>query len=79
MLSYTVVSNTNMDSLRIPKWVVGITTTMISVLFAGNVFFVNKLVNKIDATEQIVWQLRQEIAVLKVSVDAMHRRRSYRE
>lgn len=45
--------------------------TFISLLFAGNVFFIKRLVDKLESTEAIVWELRQQVAILKITIDNM--------
>lgn len=38
---------------------------LVSILFAGNVYFIKRLVDKIDSTEQMVVELRIEVAQLQ--------------
>lgn len=45
---------------------------LFSIFLAGNAFFIKRLVDKIDSTEAIVWSLRQEVAVLKISIENIH-------
>lgn len=40
-------------------------TTLIVVLFGMNIFFVKRLVDKIDSLESTVWQLRSDVAILQ--------------
>jgi hypothetical protein len=40
-------------------------STLISVLFSGNVFFVIRLVMKIESMEKMIYELREEVAVFK--------------
>lgn len=42
-----------------------------AILFAGNVFFVARLVEQLDGTREMVWQLRQEVVVLSAKVEAL--------
>lgn len=48
-----------------PSWM----GTVLYILFAGNVFFVKRLVDKIDTMESTVWSMRSEMAVLRISLD----------
>lgn len=50
-----------------PLQTVGI--SILGILFAGNVFFIRRLVDKIDSLETIAWQLRQDVAILKIVVE----------
>ena len=42
---------------------------LVGLFLAGNLFFVKRLVDKIDSTESVVWQLRQNVVVLEVTVN----------
>lgn len=44
---------------------------IISILFAGNIFFVSRLVSKIDSIIDEVWGLRQEVTVLNYRVNEL--------
>ena len=39
-------------------------STLIVVLFAGNIYFIKRLVDKIDSTETAVWLMKEQIAVI---------------
>ena len=54
-----------------PKWAQTIGGSVIAILFAGNVFFVNRLVQQLDATREIVWNLRQDVVVLSIRLEAL--------
>ena len=43
--------------------------SFIAVLFAGNVYFIRSLVDKVNSTEDLVFQLRQQLAVLSAIID----------
>jgi hypothetical protein len=47
------------------------TAGIISILFAGNIFFVARLVSKIDGVIDEVWSLRQQITLLNYRVDEL--------
>jgi hypothetical protein len=51
------------DAKRFVVWIV---SGLISFLLAGNIYFVKKLVDQVDETTRIVWQLRQDVVVLKL-------------
>jgi hypothetical protein len=51
------------DARRFVVWIV---SGLISFLLAGNVYFVKKLIDQVDETTRIVWQLRQDVVVLKL-------------
>jgi hypothetical protein len=57
----------------VPKWAQTTGGVVISVLFAGNVFFVARLVDQLDATREMVWQLRQEVVLLTAKVEVCNR------
>lgn len=59
------------DNERITPLVFSVVSILISLLFASNVFFIKRLVDKLDNTEQIVWELRQQVAVLKATLEDM--------
>jgi hypothetical protein len=60
-------------SPNLPKWAQTVGGIFISVLFAGNVFFVARLVEQLDATREMVWQLRQEVVILTAKVEVCNR------
>lgn len=45
---------------------------MLSILFAGNVFFVARLVEKLDRTENAVWELKIQVISMKSSIDVFN-------
>jgi hypothetical protein len=53
----------------IPLWAQAIGGALIGILFAGNAFFVARLVEQLDGTREQVWQLRQEVVVLSSRVE----------
>lgn len=59
------------DSVNLPGVVLPIIGAVLSLLIGANIFFVKRLVDQLDATREIVWQLRQEVVVLKLTVDNM--------
>lgn len=42
---------------------------LVSGLVGGNIFFIKRLVDKIESTELMVWSLRQDVVLLKYSVE----------
>lgn len=54
-----------------PSILLPISGAIISMLMMGNIFFVKRLVDQLDATREIVWSMRQELVVLKYTVDNM--------
>ena len=50
-------------------------TVIIAVLFTGNIYFVKRLVDKLESLEGIVWQLRQDVVVLQTLRGDKHERR----
>lgn len=42
---------------------------LITLLVSGNLFFIKRLVDKIETMEATVWQLRQEVVVLSFRID----------
>lgn len=57
--------------MRIEKLVLQVMSVVISLLFAGNIFFIVRLVDNVEKAEEATWQLRQEVAVLKVTLDTL--------
>ena len=55
--------------VAILKTTMTISGVILSILMAGNVFFVKRLVDQLDSTREIVWQLRQDVVILKIAVD----------
>jgi len=53
----------------VPALLLPIVGSMLSMLLGANIFFVKRLVDQLDATRDIVFQLRQEVVVLKVTFD----------
>jgi len=53
----------------IPKFAMTAIGVVLSILMSGNIFFVKRLVDQLDATREIVWQLRQDVTVLKLTVE----------
>lgn len=51
------------------KVVLSVGSAVLGILFAGNLFFINRLVTQLDVTSEIVRQLRQEVVVLRLTVD----------
>jgi hypothetical protein len=56
-----------------PKWAQAIGGSIIAILFAGNVFFVARLVEQLDATREQVWALRQDVVVLTARMDGLRK------
>jgi len=48
-----------------------LTLSVLVVLFSGNVYFVKKLVDKVESNEVIMFSLRQEVAVLNARFDTL--------
>jgi hypothetical protein len=55
--------------IAVPSILVPIVGSVLSVLIVANGYFVKRLVDQMDATREIVWHLRQDVVVLKVTVD----------
>lgn len=45
-------------------------TTVVGVLFAGNVYFIKHSLDRLDSIESMVWGLKQEVAVLHATMDS---------
>jgi len=46
-----------------------ITYAVVTLLVSGNLYFIKKLVDKVDMIESMMWQVRQEVVVLSVRMD----------
>lgn len=51
------------------------TAALLAILFSGNVFFVKRLVDKIDSLETTVWTLRQDVVILSIKLDGISGRK----
>lgn len=47
---------------------------IIVALLSGNLFFVSRLIDKVERTEERVWELRQDIVVLQGAFDIITKR-----
>jgi hypothetical protein len=45
---------------------------VMSLLLAGNIYFVNRIIEKVDKLEETSWGLKQEILVLKITLENQH-------
>ena len=43
-------------------------------LLAGNIYFVKGLVEKVNSTETIMWELKQQIVVLNLKLEELQNR-----
>ena len=43
---------------------------VIAVLLGGNAYFISRMVDKVDKIEETTWGLKQEVLVLKLTVEA---------
>lgn len=66
---------TEEDGKSIARWVMA---TAIMMMLSSNVYFIKRLVDKIDQTEQTVYALREEIATLKAQINENEYRRKWR-
>lgn len=66
-----------MDINKIPWPIMG---AVVGVLFSGNVYFANKTIERLDSLEQVVWNMRQEVAVLRATLQpsSFHKGTSHR-
>lgn len=62
------------DGKSIAKWVMA---TSIMMMLSSNVYFIKRLVDKIDSTEQTVYALREEIATLKGQISDLQYRKKW--
>lgn len=60
---------TRQSDVVVPAILLPTAGVILSLLVAVNSFFVKRLVDQLDATREIVWALRQDVVVLKVTVD----------
>ena len=49
-------------------------TGALSLLLAGNIFFIVRLVDRLERVEEIVYQLRQGVAVLEARLDVANKK-----
>ncbi len=63
------------DAKAVGKWFMG---TAIMCMLSSNVFFIKRLIDKIDSTEQTVYALREEIATMKAQINEAEYRRKWR-
>lgn len=62
--------------MTISKSSLQVTVWIFSVLFAGNIYFVKRLVDQLDnqglrqdKSNEVLWQLRQDVTILKIAFD----------
>lgn len=53
----------------IPAWAQAIGGSAMAILLSGNLWFVVRLIHELDEAKSIVYQLRQDVAVLSARVD----------
>jgi hypothetical protein len=46
-------------------------TGAVGVLLSTNTFFIVRLIDKVDSTQELVWQLRQQLMLLSFRVDEL--------
>lgn len=46
---------------------------VISILLAGNIFFVRRFIDEFYSVRDVVWQLRQQVAVMEAKIDSRKR------
>lgn len=51
------------------SWMIGCIGLLITTLMAGNAFFIKRLVDRIDITNDMMWTLRQDVAIMKIAID----------
>lgn len=44
--------------------------TLCGLLLAGNIFFISRLVEEFYGVREIVWQLRQQVAVMQAQMES---------
>jgi len=49
--------------------------TILTILFSGNMFFVSRLVTKIDDTANAVWELKVQVGSMQSSIEALTEKR----
>lgn len=54
---------------------VGCIAMLITTLMAGNAFFIKRLVDRIDVTNDMMWTLRQDVAIMKIAIDNLQHKK----
>lgn len=62
------------DGKSMAKWVMA---TSFMMILSSNVYFIKRMVDKIDSTEQTVYALREEIATLKGQISDLQYRKKW--
>lgn len=47
---------------------------LMTLLVSGNMFFIKRLVDRLESVEERVWQLRQEVVIMGMRVDSKIKR-----
>lgn len=50
--------------------ILSVAGAIITILLGGNAYFVSRMVDKVDKIEDNQWSLRQEITILKVTLES---------
>jgi hypothetical protein len=58
--------------MRMSNAIMSASGVVMSLLLAGNIYFVNRIIEKVDKLEETSWGLKQEILVLKITLENQH-------
>lgn len=57
------------DYKKINAWIASVLGML---LLSGNIYFVKRLVDRLDEQGTMIWQLRQDVVILKLTIDGIH-------
>lgn len=64
------------DMKKVLAWSV---TAIIGLFLSGNLYFIRHTLDRIDAMESVVWQLRQDSVLLRFTIDEMRKENKRRD
>lgn len=67
--------NIDYNDSDVKKLVSYIVSGVIGILFMGNIFFITKLVSRIETIIDEIWSLRQQITILTYRVDEIQKKK----
>ena len=62
---------------EIPQWAIMISGGVLSFMMGGNIYFVKRLVDRIDSTANLVQEIQIDVAVLCSKINKNTNKRNY--
>lgn len=64
---------------RLPNWAVGIGSSIMGVMFAGNIWFGSRMISQFDKMQESFWLMSQKVVVLEARLDSVCKQGGKRE